>query len=141
MSLPFEQPLLYYGLLSMAMGACLFLFVSTERKLERLRRNSVRNNEDGEKQIELIGAQMASIETRLGQWAGRTAEVEETVAGLGAVHRKHLRSVSIDANQRTEVFRLARRGDPPERIAAELRVPPKEVELLLKVQRAVVRAF
>ncbi len=141
MLLPFEQPLTYYGALSTAMGACLFLFVMTERKVEKLRRTSERDLAAGEKQMGLLGAQMASLETRLGEWAVRTTEVEETVASLSAVRRKQIGDSNIDANQRTAVFRMARRGDSPERIAAELRVPRNEVDLLLKVQRAVVRAF
>ena len=36
---------------------------------------------------------------------------------------------------------MARRGDRPEQIAADLRDPKSEVEQLLKVQRAVVRLY
>jgi hypothetical protein len=89
----------------------------------------------------VIGGQLANLETRLGEWAGRTKAVEETVASLSAVRRPQIVSTGVNANQRTQVLRLARRGDRPEQIAAELRVPKNEVDLLLKVQRAVVRAF
>ena len=47
---------------------------------------------------------------------------------------------AIDANQRTQVLRMVRRGERVDHIAAELRVPRHEVELLQKVQRALAKA-
>ena len=108
-----EHPLAYYGALSVAMSASLYLFVTVARDLESLKRKVDRNN----------GA------------------LEAKVATLSALRRPQATATGVDINQRTQVMRLARRGDRPEQIAAELRVPKNEVELLIKVQRAIVREF
>jgi len=136
-----EHPLAYYGTLSAAMSACLYLFVSVVRDLERLKRRVAAAQMESSRETGIIGAQVARLETRLGEWACRTRDVEEKVSSLAAVRRPQAVTTGVDANQRTQVIRLARRGDRPDQIAAELRVPKSEVELLLKVQRAVVRAF
>ena len=136
-----EHPFAYYGTLSAAMSACLYLFVTVMRDMERLRRRVDLRQTEIERDAVIAGAQVAALETRLGEWAGRARDVEEKVASLSALRRPQSMSTGVDANQRTQVIRLARRGDRPEQIAAELRVPRSEVELLLKVQRAVVRAF
>jgi DNA-directed RNA polymerase specialized sigma24 family protein len=136
-----EHPLAYYGTLSVAMSACLYLFVTVARDLEGLKRKVDRRQSEIERNAGITGAQVATLETRLGEWAGRTREVEEKVSSLAALRRPQAMSTGVDANQRTQVIRMARRGDRPEQIAAELRVPKSEVELLLKVQRAVVRVF
>jgi hypothetical protein len=141
--MPFSvsHPLAYYGTLSAAMSACLYLFVSISRNMDGLRKRLERRIGETERETGLLGAQMASVETRLGEWAGRTRSLEETVSGIAAVRRPTAISTGVDSNQRTQVLRMARRGDRAEQIAAELRVPKNEVDLLLKVQRAVVRAF
>jgi hypothetical protein len=136
-----EHPLAYYGTLSAAMSACLYLFVSVARDVAGLRRRVDRRYLETEGAVTNVGTQVAALETRLGEWSGRTRDVEEKVSSLSALRRPQSISTGVDANQRTQVLRLARRGDRPEQIAAELRVPKSEVELLLKVQRAVVRAF
>jgi DNA-binding NarL/FixJ family response regulator len=136
-----EHPLAYYGTLAAAMSACLYLFVSVAKDLQFLRRGIDRRLTEVEGVNVSVVGQMAAIETRLGEWATRTSEVEEKVAGLAALRRSQALSTGVDANQRTQVLRLARRGDRAEQIAAELRVPKSEVDLLLKVQRAVVRSL
>ena len=135
------HPFAYYATLSAAMIVCLYLFVSTERKLHLTRRRLQRQvDELGRESTATIG-QVASIETRFGQWADRTKDLEERVAGLASVRRPQAMTTGVDANQRAQVLRMARRGDRADQIAAELRIPKSEVDLLVKVQRAVVRAF
>ena len=41
----------------------------------------------------------------------------------------------MNLTRRSQVLRMARRGDNPEQIAAELGLPENEVQLLLKVQK------
>ncbi len=41
----------------------------------------------------------------------------------------------INLNMRTQALRMARSGEGPEHIAAALRIPKREVDLLMKVQR------
>lgn len=141
MQISVEHPIAYYAALSMAMSACLYLFVSVTRNVGSLRRRMERWMAESERETAALGSHIASLETRVGEWAGRTSDVERSVAGLSAVRRNQLPSTGVDANQRTQVLRLARRGDRAEQIADELKVPKNEVDLLLKVQRAVVRAL
>lgn len=136
-----EQPIAYYGALAAAMGCCLYLFVITATRMESMRRKLDQRLSKTERVTHALGGQIAGLETRLAEWAGRTKAMEETMAGLAAVRRTQLVANGVNASQRTQVLRLARRGDRPEQIAAELHVPKNEVDLLLKVQRAVVRAF
>ncbi|MFN0102143.1 MAG: hypothetical protein ACKV2U_08645 [Bryobacteraceae bacterium] len=141
MPISVEHPLAYYGTLSAAMSACIYLFVSVARDLEFLNRRVDRGLAESKRETGVVGTHLATLETKLGEWAGRTSDVEEKVASLSANRRPQANSTGVDANQRTQVLRLARRGDRAEQIAAVLQVPKSEVELLIKVQRAVVRAF
>ena len=136
-----EHPIAYYGALSGAMSACLFLFVTTARKLESVKRRLENRIGEAEKESVVRSAHVAGMETRLGEWAGRTRELEEKVSGMAAIRRPQAISTGVDSNQRTLVMRMARRGERSDQIAAELHLPRNEVDLLIKVQRAVVRAF
>lgn len=140
MPLYVEHTLAYYGALSLAMCACLYLFVSTARNVESLRTRFDRRLRDAELQTGVLGAQVATLQSRVEDISTRTQELEGTVSSLAATRRTQITRAGVDANQRTQVLRLARRGEQPERIAAELGVPKSEVDLLLKVQRAVARA-
>lgn len=135
------HPFAYYATLSAAMIVCLYLFITTERKLHFTRRRLQRQVDELGRESTVAAGQIASIETRFGEWADRTKDLEERVAGLSAVRRPQAMTTGVDANQRSQVLRMARRGDRADQIAAELRIPKSEVDLLLKVQRAVVRAF
>jgi hypothetical protein len=141
MELSAMHPLAYYGALSSAMCACLYLFVSTAQQVECLKKRFDGRSCASEQEISRLGTQMASLETRLAGWAGRTNDLEETVSGLAAVRRMNIPTNGVNSNQRTQVLRMARRGERADQIAAELRIPKNEVDLLLKVQRAVVRVF
>jgi hypothetical protein len=87
--------------------------------------------------------------------AGRSVEVtlrnwRETLDSLSAQVRdlpQHSLTVTtssppksgLNMNKRSQVLRMQRRGDAPEQIAIALEVPLQEVDLLLKVQRIVLR--
>lgn len=131
----------FYMTLAATMIACLYLFVSVGRRLEKVRLGLERRIAEAGREMRTIGMQAASLEARFCELAERTTATEDRVAALAAVRRPPPGSVGVDANQRTQVLRLARRGERPEQIAAELRVPRNEVDLLLKVQRAVVKVF
>ena len=45
----------------------------------------------------------------------------------------------LNMNKRSQVLRMHRKGDAPEQISTALQVPLQEVDLLLKVQRIVLR--
>lgn len=140
MPLSVEHPIAYYGALSAAMSACLYLFASTARNLETMKKRTERRLSCVERETAAMEPRMGTIGTQVDELGGRMKEIEDTAGGLSAVRRGQSMSPGVDANQRTQVMRLARRGERVERIAAELRVPRNEVDLLLKVQRAVAQA-
>ena len=135
-----EQPVAYYGALSATVGACLYLFVTTERKLAQFRRKAERRLDAVEEEGRRLGALGATLDARIDACDARTAELAETVAGVAVTRRDAAGTRAIDANQRTQVLRMVRRGERVDHIAAELRVPRHEVELLQKVQRALAKA-
>jgi hypothetical protein len=84
-----------------------------------------------------------SVETTLRKW-------QETLDSLSTqVHDLPQQSLSaatspppksgLNMNKRSQVLRMHRKGDAPEQISAALEVPLQEVDLLLKVQRIVLR--
>lgn len=48
------------------------------------------------------------------------------------------RASGLDLTRRAQALRMHRRGDPPDQIAAMLKIPFQEVDLLLKVHRIVM---
>jgi hypothetical protein len=58
---------------------------------------------------------------------------EPTTAAQPAVPR-----AGLNLSKRSQVLRMHRKGDPPDRIAVALQVPLQEVDLLLKVHRIVI---
>jgi hypothetical protein len=83
---------------------------------------------------------VAGLLESLRQAVAQTAKDVDTIEA----HRVELQPPGLPArgalnlSRRSQALRLARRGDSPERIAAELGVPRQEVELLLKVHRIVL---
>jgi len=80
-------------------------------------------------------ADLAALEKALG---GLAAQVDEfrrlsPAGALPAAPRP-----GLNLTKRSEVLRMHRHGDPPDRIAAVLEVPLQEVDLLIKVQRIVI---
>jgi len=135
------QPFLYYSLLAAAMTACLYLFISVKSDLVRMDRRLSRRIETVETETSRIGAHAAALETRVAGWVTRVRNLEENLEVFSFARSETIPRSGIDMNQRTQVMRRARRGERPEQIAVELGVPRNEVELLVKVHRAVVRAF
>jgi hypothetical protein len=47
---------------------------------------------------------------------------------------------AVNINKRTQALRMVKRGEGPERIAAILNLSPREVDLLVKVERLIAGA-
>jgi hypothetical protein len=139
MNFPAEHPFFYYAALSASMSGCLYLFYSVKRDLAETGSGLDRRIGALETTVNRHGAHAASLESRLGEWAARTAATEEKLDLLQPARRPG--PAPIDASSRSQVLRLARLGQRPERIAAELSLPRNEVDLMLKVHRAVIRTF
>jgi hypothetical protein len=100
---------------------CLLVFLSLKREIERLRSRLAR--QDFSKRLDAMNARLESAEKR----------VDSAPRPLPVRH-------SMNLSRRTQVIRLAKRGEPAETIAATLGLPRREVELLLKVHRAAAPA-
>lgn len=139
MTFPAEHPVLYYAALSASMSACLYLFSSVKRDIAVEGGSLRRRIENLDAAVGRNGAHAASLESPLGEWAGRTVALEEKVDLLQPTRRPG--AAPVDANTRNQVIRMARLGQRPERISTELSLPRNEVDLMLKVHRAVIRTF
>lgn len=140
MSFPVEQPFAYYATLSVAMIACLYLFISLTGELAKIRRRFERRMEESQVETSRIAGRVDALGVRFNESEERLLGLEHTTAGLAAVRRVQAMGPGIDANQRSQVMRMARLGARAEEIAADLHLPQNEVDLLVKVQRAVARA-
>jgi hypothetical protein len=47
----------------------------------------------------------------------------------------------LNLQKRSQVLRMNRKGDPPDRIASALKLPLQEVDLLIKVHRIVMKSI
>ena len=135
------HPFLYYSLLAAAMSVCIYLFISVKSDLARMDKKLSRRMQGADSEISRIGAHAAALETKVAGWAGRVKTLEDNVEVFSFARSETVPRSGVDMNQRTQVLRRARRGERPEQIAVELGVPKNEVELLVKVHRAVVRSF
>jgi hypothetical protein len=117
-------PLAPYALLAMAAVAGLFIFISVEREIRRLKSRLGR-----QKNGELVSQD--ELQIKLDDLSARLREAEERYsapmqAPAGA-------KSGLNLNKRNQVIRMSRRGQPAANIAASLCMPRKEVELLLKI--------
>src|SRR5579864_2818134 len=85
----------------------------------------------------LQGAQteIAALQQNLDEITARMQDAEERA---GVLVPPSAPKSGLSLSRRTQVIRMARRGDRPDNIAASLSVPRREVELLLKVHRLAV---
>ena len=118
-----EHAVAVYAFISAGIGALLWLHFSALKKIEALRRK--------------IAAQDAEQLARIGRLCAEVSALAERQAELPPAPP----AVSgMNLNRRSQALRMARRGDPPDRIAGALGIPRSEVELLLKVQRTLMGA-
>ena len=101
-----------------ALATCIYLFATVKRECAEQRRAAAERAES------LAGA--------LRQLEARIAEVERDLEGTPSIAAA---GSGMNLNRRTQALRLIRKGEAPDRIAAVLSLPLKEVELLSKVNR------
>lgn len=87
--------------------------------------------------------------TRIEEFRASTAALQNSLEGQ-AVQLEDLRQqpqpaavpavprAGMNLGKRSQVLRMHRNGDAPERIAAALEVPRQEIDLLIKVHRIVI---
>ena len=108
------------------LGLFFFLCVEHEIRIIKLRAD----------QREL--SQRASSNELKAQLAELTARVLDTEERTGVLVPPVPPKSGLNLNKRSQVIRMSRRGEQPEKIAASLNLPKREVELLLKVYGRVV---
>jgi len=125
------HPLAVYGLLALGLGLCLHLFVTL--KVE-LRAQSQRRLAD-QREIAKLDSALRDAQLAIERLESDLREVERQTGML--VAPAPARS-GLNLSKRTQVLRMHRAGQDGAGIAASLRLPRGEVELLIKVHRMVL---
>ena len=115
------HPCLFYGLLALGLGCCLYLFYTLKLEIQVGRKRAVVRIEMLEDALQGLRAGMEDLREEL-----QRLQVEPP--GMAPY-------ASINLTKRAQVLRLHRRGEAVPTIAGTLGLPQKEVELLLKVHR------
>ncbi len=116
-------PLAPFVLLAVALIACLVFFAALEKEIRRLKGQLAGRPQPDSSASGEVTAKIEDL----------TARVRDAEDRAGILPPPAPRSNSLNLNKRTQVIRLARKGEPAHHIAASLRIPRKEVDLLLKV--------
>jgi hypothetical protein len=109
------SPLAQYVFLALTLTACLALSLSLKREVDMMRRSS---REAAEASTATLAAELAALR--------RDREVTETAIIPGQ---------DLNLTRRAQAVRMQRRGESAATIAAALRVPRNEIDLLLKIQK------
>ncbi|MBN9661707.1 MAG: hypothetical protein J0H49_26155 [Acidobacteria bacterium] len=123
------HPISYYLLLAVGLSLSLFLFISVKKENAGLRQELAAERRERDAAMIAFQTSLSRLETAL-QEAGESPEVPVMLPPPP--------TASMNINKRGQALRMHRRGESLEQIAATLQVPRSEVELLLKVHRAVI---
>ncbi|WP_321476546.1 hypothetical protein [uncultured Paludibaculum sp.] len=123
------NPLTYYCLLAVGLSLSLYLFVSVKRENAALREQLTAERKQIDEAMDVLRQSLNRVELALEE-----ATEMPTVPTASATPP----DTSVNISKRGQALRMHRRGESPEQIAAALQMPRSEVELLLKVQRAVL---
>jgi len=102
--------------LALALAVCLAVFVFLKREIGRLRRSVKENGEAATSTAATMAAELAVLR--------KNVETIEPISFQGQ---------ELNLTRRTQALRMRRRGELPSTIAAALRVPRNEIDLLLKI--------
>ncbi|MCL4796019.1 MAG: hypothetical protein KJZ84_15770 [Bryobacteraceae bacterium] len=126
------HPITTYVLMAAGFAGLLFLHFHLTAQVEKLRRQAADDLGVWRLESSRLRAELyAAITDREGLRLAPPPGVTPSWSGAGA---------RLNVNRRSQALRMSRLGDPPERIAAALGVTRNEVDLLLKVHRAVAGA-
>lgn len=136
------SPVLYLLLLSLGLGLCLYLFVTVKQDIFRLDRRTSRAEVSRSSAINDRFLQVDSVFEEQNQSIGKLREdLKEVTDRLMLLSPSAAPARGINLVKRTQVLQMARRGNRPDQIATCLQVPQNEVDLVLKVQRTVIKSF
>jgi len=112
-----STPLAIYGSVALSLMAILFLSLTFKREVSAVRRNV-------EKSHDTAAADLHEMQACI-------KRLQEKVTEIG--DRPMQESTPLNAGRRLQALRMHRRGESVETIAAALKTPRNEVELLVKV--------
>lgn len=134
-SIPSAEVLLLCLVLSAVLSTCLFLFFSTKVDLRRIETRlgehlmaTERKTTESELRFNLVETRLSEVSDKIQLMDQALEQSREAVLqnGTGPTRGK-----------RTAIIRLAQRGAASDKIAASVGMPKNEVDLLLKVHRAI----
>jgi len=112
------SPIAQYTFLALALVGCLVLFLSMKREVALMRRSFTESRDSAVTSAATLAAELAALrqETEMADSASLTGQ-------------------ELNLTRRAQALRMRRRGESPATIAAALRLPRNEIDLLLKMQR------
>lgn len=121
------HPITTYLLMAAGFAGLLFLHFSLMRQMERLHKQMT--DDGGARRLE-----MTRLRAELLESAPAWENPPSIPRGLGGATWQGA-TPRLNVSRRSQVLRMSRSGDAPERIASALGVTRAEVDLLLKVHR------
>jgi len=134
-SIPSSEVLILCLFLSSVLGACLFLFLSAKVDLRRIEARLGEHRIAIERKTAESELRLNLLETRLLETANQIDLVDQAIAQSRDAFVQN--GMGPTRGKRTAIIRLAQRGEAADSIAASVGMPKNEVDLLLKVHRAV----
>ena len=117
------SPATQYGALALGLAACMFLFISSKMELKSFRRQTTESTA-------MVAANFTNLSAEMQGIRDDVRELETAPAVAMPVD-------GLNLTKRAQALRMYHRGEAIPTIAAALRAPQNEVELLLKVQQLV----
>lgn len=136
-SIPSSEVLFLCLLLSGVLSACLFLFFATKVDLRRLERRFAEFGAATERKTAESELRFNLLETKISEAAEKIQCIDRAIEQSKEATAQN--SMGPARGKRTAIIRLAQKGESAERIAASVGMARNEVDLLLKVHRAVSR--
>ena len=119
------HPVFAYGLLAVAIGLCMYLFVTLKQDLHRVHTGHAHTEKRLADLLENLTVELSGLRRSMND-----VEVKASALPQMADPRP-----GMNVSRRSQVLRMHKRGERPEQIAAALGLPLNEVDLLLKVSR------
>jgi len=134
-SVPASEVLALCMFLSAVLGACLYLFFSAKVDLRRIEARLGEHKLVTERKTAESELRFNLLETKILETANKVQLIDQAFEqSKGPVLQN---SLGPTRGKRTAIIRLAQRGEAAEKIAASVGMPKNEVDLLLKVHRAI----
>jgi hypothetical protein len=112
------SPLGQFVFLALALIACLALFLSVKTEIAVVRRSFDKSRESATASTATLATELATLREAIG-----STEVTRTTLQ------------ELNLSRREQALRMQHLGESPATIAAALRVPRNEIDLLLKIQK------